>query len=106
MSTADLHHIVSASSAQAAAARKSVQDFLARSEVRNEIGRIGFDPASISSRVALLSDAELLRLNSQVMTADQQIRTAGMPGWAIAVITVCVVLLVLIVIAAASGLGD
>ena len=72
-----------------------MQDFLARSEVRTQIERIGFEPANISSRVALLNDSEILRLQSQVMAADQQIRTAGMPGWAIALIAVGATLLVL-----------
>jgi hypothetical protein len=85
---AELHDAVLASSAEAAAARKYVQGFLARSEVGTQIERMGFDLASISSRVALLNDSELLRLQSQMMTVDQQIRTAGIPGWAIALIAV------------------
>jgi hypothetical protein len=96
---AELHGAVVASSAEGAAARKSVQDFLARSEVRTQIERMGFEPADVASRVALLSDSEILRLQSQVMSADQQIQTAGFPGWAIVLITVGAVLGVLVIIA-------
>jgi hypothetical protein len=103
---ADLHGAVVASSAEAATARKSVQDFLARSEVRTQIERMGFEPAAMSSRVALLNDSEILRLQSQVMAADQQSRTAGMPGWAIALITVGAVLGVLLIIGAAVVWND
>jgi hypothetical protein len=83
---AELHGAVVASSAEAAAARQSVKDFLARSQVQSQIERMGFEPAAVSSRVALLNDSEILRLQSQVMAADEQIRTAGMPGWAIGII--------------------
>ena len=96
----ELHDAVLASAAEAENARQCVRDFLARSEVRTQIERMGFGPAVVSSRVALLSDSELLRLQSQVMSSDQQIRTAGMPGWAIVIITVGVVLIVLAIIAA------
>jgi hypothetical protein len=95
----ELHGAVVASSAEVATARQSVHDFLARSEVRTQIERMGFEPADVSSRVAQLSDSEILRLQSQVMSADQQIRTAGMPGWAIVLITIGVVWLVLVIIA-------
>ena len=64
---AELHGAVVASSAEAVTARQSVQDFLARSEVRTQIERMGFEPAAVSSRVALLNDSEILRLQSQVM---------------------------------------
>jgi hypothetical protein len=96
---ADLHDAVLTSSAEEATARKAVQDFLARSEVGTQIERMGFSPAFISLRVALLSDTELLRLQSQVMTFDQQLRTAGrLPGWAIALIAVGAVVVVIAVL--------
>jgi hypothetical protein len=97
---AELHDAVLASSAEAATARKSVQNFLARSEVRDQIKRLGFEPAAVASHAALLGDSDLLRLQAQIMAADQQIRTAGFPGWAIVLITVGVVLGVLMIIAA------
>ena len=78
---AELHDAIVASSAEAAAARQSVKDFLARSQVQSQIERMGFEPAAISSRVALLNDSEILRLQSQVMAADQQSRPAGLPAW-------------------------
>jgi hypothetical protein len=99
---AELHGAVVASSAEGAAARKSVQDFLTRSEVRTQIERMGFEPADVSSRVAFLNESEILRLQSQVMAADQQIQTAGFPGWAIVLITIGAVLGVLMIIAAVT----
>lgn len=67
---------------------------------------MGFESAAVSSRVALLSDSEILRLQSQVMSAYQQIRTAGMPGWAIVLITVGAVLTVLLIVGAAVVWND
>ena len=98
LGTAELHHAVLASSVEAAAARKSVQDFLARSEVREQITRMGFEPSVVASHTALLSDSELLRLNAQVMATDQQIRTAGLPGWAITFIVISTVLVILVIL--------
>ena len=98
LGTTELHAAVLASSAEAVAARKSVQDFLARSEVRDQIERMGFEPALVASRAALLSDSELLRLNRQVMAADQQVRTAGLPGWAITFIVISAALVVLVIL--------
>jgi len=96
---AELHRAVLSSSAEAAAARKSVQDFLARPEVQSQVEQLGLEPAAVTACAALLSDSDLLRLNAQVMAADQQIRTAGFPGWAIVLITVGVVLGTLLIIA-------
>jgi hypothetical protein len=87
---AELHGAAVASSAETATARQSVQDFLARSEVRTQIERMGFEPAAVSSRVALLNDSEILRLQSQVMAADQQARTAGVPVWGWIIICVAI----------------
>jgi hypothetical protein len=98
---AELHGAVVASSAEAATARQSVQDFLARSEVRTQIERIGFEPADVSSRVAQLSDSEILRLQSQVMSADQQIRTAGVPivGWVLIFSAIAIGAIVILIFA-------
>jgi hypothetical protein len=98
---ADLHGAVVASSAEVATARQSVQDFLARSEVRTQIERIGFEPADVSSRVAQLSDSEILRLQSQVMSADQQIRTAGVPivGWVLIFSAIAIGAIVILIFA-------
>jgi hypothetical protein len=87
---AELHRAVVASSAEAAKARESVKDFLERSDVRTKIERMGFEPAAVSSRVALLNDSEILRLQSQVMAADQQSRTAGVPVWGWVIICILI----------------
>jgi len=101
--TSELHDAVVASSAEAATARQSLQDFLARSEVQRQIRRMGLEPADIQSRVALLSESEILRLQSQVMSADQRSRAAGIPGWTIVVITVFAVLGIFAVLAALAS---
>jgi hypothetical protein len=67
-----------------------VKDFLERSDVRTKIERMGFEPAAVSSRVALLNDSEILRLQSQVMAADQQSRTAGVPVWGWVIICILI----------------
>src|SRR5512139_1086864 len=95
---AELHDAALASSAEAAAARQSVKDFLARSQVQRQIERMGFEPAAISSRVALLNDSEILRLQSQAMAADEQIRTAGMKASTIALIIIAAVVGVALII--------
>jgi len=53
--------------------------------------------------VALLSESEILRLQSQVMSADQRSRAAGIPGWTIVVITVFAVLGIFAVLAALAS---
>jgi hypothetical protein len=103
---AELHGAVVASSAEAAKARKSVQDFLARSEVQAQLERLGFEPADVSSRVGLLSDTEILRLQSQVMVAEQQIRTAGVPVWGWIIIGILVAIGVAAIIIAHEMITD
>jgi len=92
--TAELHDAVVASSAEAAAARQSVRDFLARPEVQSQIERMGFEPSDLQSRVAQLSDSEILRLQSQMMSAEQQMRTAGLPIWGWIIIAFVIAILV------------
>jgi len=87
---AELHGAVVASSAEAAKARESVQDLLSRSEVQTQIERMGFSTADVSSRVSLLSDSEILRLQSQMMAAEQQAKTAGVPLWGWIVICILI----------------
>ena len=103
---AELHGAVIASSAEAATARQSVQDFLARSEVRKQIERMGFEPTAISSQVALLNDSEILRLQSQAMAADQQIRTAGLKTSTIALIIVAAAVGVVLIVVLSILYGD
>jgi hypothetical protein len=94
----DLHAAVQASSDEVAAARKSVQNFLARSEVQDRIEQMRLDPAMIGSRVSQLSDSEILRLQAQVMAADEQIRTAGISNGIIALIVIGVIVVVVLII--------
>jgi hypothetical protein len=103
---AELHSAIVSSSAEAAKAFQSVQDFLARSEVRAQIERLGFDAANISSRAALLSDPEILRLQSQMMAAEQQAKTAGMPVWGWIIIGVLTAILIAALVIANEMIND
>lgn len=76
VSSQDLHQAVQVSDLQAGANRKAVQEFFARPGIAAQIQRVGIAPEGISSRVAMLSDSELLRLNQQIMTMDLQKETA------------------------------
>ena len=87
----ELHVAVQTFHGQTVAARKSVNDFLARPDVRTQIRRVGLAPDRVMSRVAMLSDEEILRLQQQVMTADLQKTPAGLSSGAIiAIVAVAV----------------
>lgn len=88
VSQSDLHQAVQASQQQANAALKSVQDFLARPEVKAQIQRVGIAPDKLTAQVAMLSNSDLLRLQKQIMGADLQRETAGLSGAAIALIVI------------------
>jgi len=98
--TMQLHDAVVASSAEAASARQSVRDFLAWPEVQTQIEWMGLGSADVQSRVAQLSDSEILRLQSQMMSADQQIQTAGLPGGTLLYVAVGIILVLVIILAA------
>jgi hypothetical protein len=91
ISQADLHGAVLASQKRANEARKSVQELMARSDVKTQIQRMGFSTEKVSTRVASLSDAEIVKLHSQLMKADLQNGTAGLSGAAIALIIIAAV---------------
>jgi hypothetical protein len=88
VSHSDLHQAVQASQQQANQARKSVQDFLARSEVRTQIQRLGIAPEKLMTQVAMLSDSDILHLQKQVMSADLQKQTSGLGAAAIVLIVI------------------
>jgi len=107
LTPAELHNAVRTSSVERLAAHKTVEDFLARVEVKKQMERMGFEPASIASRVAMLGDADLLRLQTQVMEANEQLRaTASVPWWGWLVVTSVLVVLALLVVGLTVGLGD
>lgn len=93
--TAELHQAAHASYKQGREARKSVEEFLARPEVRNQIQHLGIAPERLTSQIAKLSEADILRLSDQMMAADMQKAPAGLSTTAI----------VLIIVAAAVGTG-
>lgn len=86
VSSQDLHQAVQTSALQTNANRKTVQEFLARPGVVAQIQRVGMTPEQVSSRVAMLNDSELLRLNQQIMAMDLQKETAGLSSGAIVAI--------------------
>jgi len=91
VSSAGLHEAVLVSQQQADEARKTLQSFLARPDVRTQIQRFGLSPEKVENRLAMLSDADLLRLQNQIMSADMQKGTAGLSGAAIALIVIAAV---------------
>ena len=88
ISSAALHQTVQLSHQQASEARKSVQAFLSRDEVRTQIQRLGLAPEKLMTQVSMLSDNDLARLQKQIMSVDLQKETAGLSGAAIALIVI------------------
>ncbi len=73
-----------------AAQVSQIQASLARADVRNELQRLGVDPAAASERVASLSDAELAQVSGQLATLP-----AGGDGLLAVIGVVFIVLLIL-----------
>ena len=88
---AELHQAAHSSYKQGREARKSVEEFLARPEVRSQIRHFGIAPEKLTSQVAKLSEADVLRLSDQIMAADLQKAPAGLSGAAIALIIIAAV---------------
>lgn len=55
-----------AATVQAPAVRDKVRDFLARSEVRDQLQRLGVDRDAAQARVAALTDAEVARVAGRI----------------------------------------
>ena len=98
ISTSALHQTVQTSQRQAAEARKSVQAYLSRDDVRSQIQRLGLAPEKLMAQVSMLGDDDLARLQKQIMGADMQKETAGLSGAAIALIVIGGVALLAILI--------
>jgi len=101
-----LHQTVQAFNQEAVAARQSLSAFVARADVRAQMSRLGVSQAKVSAQLARLSDADVLRLNSQVMAVDQQVAPAGLTGGQIAWIIVGGCLLVGLIILLAVVAAD
>ena len=82
-SAAQLHQAVQTSHARVAEARKAMDGLLARTDVQNQIRRVGVAPDKLRARVAMLTDTEILKLHDQVMTPGMQQRSAGLSQGAI-----------------------
>lgn len=66
--------------AQAESARDTLRDFVARSEVRDQLQSLGISPASAQARVSAMTDAEAASIAGQVDTLP----AGGAAGWAVA----------------------
>jgi hypothetical protein len=75
ISAAELHQSIQNSRNDAMESQKRIQDFLTRPEIKAEFQRLGSSPEKVKSQLALLSDAELLDLNRQLMSLDLQNET-------------------------------
>jgi hypothetical protein len=87
-SGADLHRTILTQRAQVEHARANVQAVLAQTDVQARIRRVGLDARVLATRVSKLSDAEILRLESQLMDARVRLGTSGLGGGAIAAIVI------------------
>jgi hypothetical protein len=76
----ELHQIIQASQKQAFESRERIQNFLARPDIKAEIRHAGSNLEEINSKVALLSDEEILSLNQQMMSLELQKKTSGGAG--------------------------
>jgi hypothetical protein len=102
VSSQELHQAVQISNQQTNVNRASVQDFLARPEVKKQIQSMGIKPETLTARVATLSPSDLQHLNNQIMAAGLQKETSGLGKGAIiaivaggvALIVLCVVIIV------------
>jgi hypothetical protein len=102
VTTADLHRTAQISHEQANAVRTSLNAFLARPDVKSQMSRFGIGSEKMASHVARLSDAELARVQQQLMAADLQVTPAGIPrGALIGIIVGGSVMLILIILWAA-----
>jgi len=70
-----------AAAVQAAGARDKLRDFVARSEVRNQLQNLGISPAAAQARVSAMTDAEVASIAGQV----DSLPAGGTSGWAVAV---------------------
>ena len=66
--------------AQAAGARDQVRDFIDRSEVRNQLQRLGVSPAAAQARVSAMSDEEVASIAGRI----DSLPAGGFSGWAAA----------------------
>jgi len=99
VSGTELHQLAQDSEKQVLESRKQIQNFLARPDIRAEIGHLGGNVEKISFEVALLSDEEILSLNQQIMSLDLQKETSGGAGKVIIGIILLALSIYLLVVA-------
>ncbi len=69
-----------AAAAQTEAARDRLHRFLGRSEVRDQLQRLGVSPAAAQARVSAMTDAEAASIASRI----DSLPAGGSSGWALA----------------------
>ncbi len=74
---AQLHKAVQNSNMQMVAARECIQNYIARPEVTAQLQRYGVRLSDVNTRVATLSEPELLFLQRQIMREDMATATVG-----------------------------
>jgi hypothetical protein len=74
---AQLHQAVQDSGKIMMEARECVENYIARPEVAAQLQRYGVGVSEVKTRVATLSDSELLMLQNQIMREDLAKETAG-----------------------------
>jgi hypothetical protein len=88
VSPAQMHQAVRASEVRAAAARASLDQLLQAPRIQQQLRSAGLAPDVVRAQVARLSDAEIARLEAQVMPDGLQAATAGLSSGAIVAIVI------------------
>ena len=88
VSSAQMHQAIRASQSRVASARVSLDQLLQAPRVQQQLRSAGLAPDAVRARVARLSDAEIVRLEAQVMPDGLQSATAGLSSGAIVAIVI------------------
>jgi integral membrane sensor domain MASE1 len=86
VTSAQLHKAVLTSSEQVAAARTNITGLLERGDVQKDLHRLGVSPQRLQAQVGLLTDADVLKLQGQMMNAQLQNARSGLSSGAIVAI--------------------
>ena len=69
-----------AAAAQSQGARDKLRDFVGRSEVRDQLQRLGISPAAAQERVGAMTDAEVVNVAGRI----DSLPAGGVSSWAVA----------------------
>jgi hypothetical protein len=88
LTSARMHQAVQDTRVQASDARRAMDQLLQTGPIQAQIRRVGMSPDAIRAKVAALDDAEIVRLQAQVMPKGLQQNTSGLSSGAIVAIVV------------------